>query len=299
MALGAGGGALGSAIGSAGGKFISWVGKKAASQLEGGITGRVASLLGKYAQRKKDAVAAMKNLKIQDALERAPAVGNQAASPAGKQLNRLKALFPGAEADLYGASGSNAAKQVRRFVGSQNRFGQSAMPPLDYAERLALRNMMSQKTAAIKGLLGVGARVAVGSGIGGAVGAALDEPGRVGNAYGGALLGGAGGLYVARKLATNVMTHPKLLSLMGRRLPALGRKMSAAGGDAGAVAGYLTALFATKQGRDALKDSVSEFETMPDAADVQPQGGEYDASQFEKNEGVGRDARRQPTGGLL
>ena len=257
-ALGAAGGAGGELLGSATGKLTKYIGEKAGAKLEGGIMERVRSLLGKYGQKKKDAVAAMKNLKIQDALERAPKVGNAAASPAGQQLNRLKSRFPNAEADLYDASKSNAGKQIRRFVGSQNRFGPGAMPDVPYARRLAVRNMSSQKLNAIKDLLGVGAQVGVGMAAGKTVAEMAGAPSGSGAAYGSALIGGAGGLYVARKLATNVMTHPKVLSAMSRRLPELGRKLENAGGRGGAAVGYLTALLASPKGQQALDEAAVE-----------------------------------------
>lgn len=275
VAAGAGGAAVGHALGSAGGKFMSWLGKKAGTKLESGIVERSRSLLGKYGQKKRDAVAAMKNLNIQDALERAPKVANSQASPAGRQLNRLKSRFPNAEADLYDASQGNAGKQVRRFVGSQKRFNDpGGMPSVDYARKVALRNMTSQKMDAIKNLLGMSVRVGVGAGVGSAIGGAVADDSNTGRKYGMAV-GGAGGLYVARKLALNVMEHPKMLAAMSSKLPGLGRKLSSAGGNTGAVTGYLTALFSTKQGRRVLEESLSDAEM-----NVEPQAADYDDSDF-------------------
>lgn len=270
-AAGAGAGGVVGGLGAAGGKFIEYVGDKAGRRLSSEVSKRVASLLGKYGQKKKDAVAAMKNLAIQENMELAQKVPG-AVSPAGKLLNRLKSSFVDVEDDLYDASAANAGKQVRRFVGSQNRFGKSGIPDIPYAQRLAMRNMTSQKMSMIKELAGLGARVAAGGAAGAAVGDAIGPSAGVspGSARAfGAAIGGGGALYVTRKLAATIMDHPQMLIAMSTHLPQFGRKLAAAGGNTGGVVGYLTALLATKQGRAALEASVEEVDST-DEADPPP-----------------------------
>ena len=281
-AAGAGAGGVVGGLGAAGGKFIEYVGDKAGRRLSSEVSKRVASLLGKYGQKKKDAVAAMKNLAIQENMELAQKAPG-AVSPAGKLLNRLKSSFVDVEDDLYDASAANAGKQVRRFVGSQNRFGKSGIPDIPYAQRLAMRNMTSQKMSMIKELAGLGARVAVGGAAGAAVGDAVGpsaglSPGSA-KAFG-AAIGGGGALYVTRKLAATIMDHPQMLIAMSTHLPQFGRKLAAAGGNTGGVVGYLTALLATKQGRAALEASVNEVDSAgeedppPDDIELQSYGDE-------------------------
>ena len=274
-ALGAAGGAAGEYLGAAAGRLTKYAGEKAGRQLESGITQRVRSLLGKYGQKKKDAVAAMKNLAIQENLELAPKVAGPQATPAGDALKRLKLRFPGAEADLYDASQSNAQKQVRRFVGSQKRFGQSAIPDIPYAEKLAIRNMTSASNRALKELGSTAVRVGVGSGLGVALLPQLGFSTRESAAYGGALAGGSR-LWAARKLATEIANHPKMIAAMSRNLPAFGERMARVGANTGSVAGYLTALLGTDAGREALDASALE---VAEEEGIKPMGYEPDMTE--------------------
>ena len=263
--LGGAAGALGEGLGAAGGKFVQWVGKKAGNRLSSEVTKRIASLLGKYGQRKKDAVQAMKNLALQEGVEKLPQAAAQ--TPAGKILEGLKQKFPGVEADLYDASAGNAAKQVRRFVGSQSRFGTSAIPDKQYAAKLALRNMNSASKRAIKDMSGALLRIT----LGGAVGSAVlgDRMGQGGAAaFGGALAGG-GKLWATRKTASAIMDHPKMLAAMARYLPSFGERLARGGGNLGAVSGYLMAALATDPGQEAL--SMAAAEVALDDGLVQPE----------------------------
>jgi len=307
-------GAVGEGLGAAGGKFIKWMGDRAGKRLSSEVSRRVASLLGTYGQKKKDAVAAVKNLAIQEGVEQMPqavAGGKAAQIRAG-----LAGRFPQAEADLMDASAKNAAKQVRRFVGSQRRFGPGAIPDKQYAAKVALRNMNSQKMNAIKELLGLGVRAGAGAAIGGAIGGA--QGGGTGAAYGSAI-GGAGGLFVARKMAQNIMEHPKVLQAMASRLPDFGERLARAGGNTGAVTGYLVGLLGTDHGQAALDEAAIEVAMDEGLVDVpqgiEPTAGDEDAG-IERLPAAGRydwrpkkdaavvddfaeEERKRPTGGWL
>lgn len=269
-AAGAGAGALGEAAGSAGGKFLKWIGKKAGSKLEEGISSRAASLLGKYGKKKQEHVGVNRILRNEKVLEQQGPTAEAMKGPAERLLDRLNAQFPDQAGIAGRAERGNAARVVRRQIGSKRRFGGDGDLPVDYARKVALRNMRSQSVSSIKELLGMGVRVAVGS----AVGNAVSEKTGLGRGGTGAAIGGAVGggsrLFVARKLAKNVMEHPDMLAALSRRLPGIGQKLANVGGAGGATAGYLTALFATKQGRAALQDVVTEVES--EDADVEAAG---------------------------
>jgi len=252
-AAGAAGGALGEGAGSAGGKFVKWMGKKAGTKLEEGISSRAASLLGKYGKKKGEVAGARRILRNEAVLEQQ--VGTKTPGLAERQYNRLKSQFPAVDRAGSNAERANARRVFRRQQGSIKRFGGDGDPSKAYAREVANRNMLSQSKAQIKDLLGLGVRAGVGAAVGGAVGNAIDSPR---GAYYGAAIGGASGGYIARKLAKNVMEHPVILYRMGSKLPAFGERMARLGGASGATAGYLTALLATKQGRQALEAAVSE-----------------------------------------
>lgn len=263
-ALGAAGGALGEGVGAAAGRFTRWVGERAGKKFGNELSTRVRSLLGKYGQKKKDAVQAVKNLKLQEGMEDATQV--MTPGVAGRIRQGLAGQFPGAEADLMDASAKNAAKEVRRFVGSQNRFGPSGIPDKQYAVKLAMRNMTSGANRALKDAGGALVRSAAGGAIGAGVASALGFNEYAGAATGGALAG-ASRLWALRKTAEKIMEHPRMLIRMRDTLPTLGSRMQTFGGNTGASVGYLTALLGTESGRRsfeaALEQEAAESDVLP------------------------------------
>ncbi|MDX2014196.1 MAG: hypothetical protein SFW67_28615 [Myxococcaceae bacterium] len=265
VVAGAAGGAGGELLGAAAGRFTRYLGEKAGSRLDRAILERVRSILGKYGQRNKDAVAAVKNLKIQDAVEQLPSSGQPGA--AGKALAKIGQEFPQAEADLMAASAKNARKQVRQFDRRQQAFGPTATPDEQLIRSNVEKNISNRASELVKSTAAMGARGALGAAAGAGIAAATGNESSQGAALG-AAIGGASKLYAARKLAKSVMEHPMMLQIMAKKLPALGNRMASTGGNMGMVAGYLTALLATDDGQRAFEEAQAEAES----ARVEPIG---------------------------
>lgn len=281
--VGTGGALVGEAIGSAAGKGIKYLGDVAARRLGNARTEKIASILGKLGQRKKDAVAAVKNLNIQEALESAPeeavdlgvtrAGRGQLAkgkSPVGQLRDKLRSEFPDAEKDLYDASAGNASKEVRRFVGAQKRFGtKSGMPTKERVGEIADRMLESAGDKGLRDTTKALTRIVGGAVVGNYTLQGLGFSPAESKAIGATLAGG-GPLYALRKTGAALTKHPRILQALATRLPALGKRMANKGGDLGTVAGYVTALLGTDAGRRAANEAVQSVadETVdPETAD--------------------------------
>lgn len=271
-------GAGGEVLGAGFGKLAKYAGEKAGRRLSSEISTRVKSLLGRYGQRKKDAVQAVKNLALQEGVEQMPQA--VAGGKAAQIRQQLGASFPQAEADLFDASAENAAKQVRRFVGSQSRFGKSGIPDVPYAQKVAERTLTSQANRAIRDLAAAGLRIGLGSAVGSAVFPHLGLSSRESMALGGALAGG-GRLWAIRKTAAAIMDHPKMLRAMAEKLPAFGERLARGGGNLGAVLGYLTAALATERGKQALLETGVELAQENGVEPTAFDGGADGGSSFE------------------